>query len=282
MFIKLELFVRNILEIILFFYRVIRHRSFCRDLKKDRKGKVLILANGPSIKDTLPILLSNNVANLEFVVLNFFAFDDAFFKLKPKHYCLADPMFFGSGYNSDNVNKLYTILDKRVNWNLNLYVPISAYRHSFRKFNNSNIEIIRINDVQYSGFESFRNFFYKSNLALPRSQTVAILAIFIALNKGFTDIDLYGVDHSFTETLVVDNNNRLCNKDRHFYDKETDVELKPIIRPDNNQPWKIGEYLEAIARMFKSHDLLSSYADYLGVNIVNRTSVSFIDSYKRV
>jgi hypothetical protein len=115
---------------------------------------------------------------------------------------------------------------------------------------------------------------------MPRIQTVANLAIFIGLNSGYSKVNIYGVDHTFVGNLEINNKNQLCSVDTHFYDGGISI-LKPLIRNDNDEIWKISDYLEAIANMFKSHDQLSQYAQYLKINIVNYTSCSMIDSYVR-
>jgi hypothetical protein len=72
----------------------------------------------------------------------------------------------------------------------------------------------------------------------------------------------------------------LCSVDTHFYDGGISI-LKPLIRNDNDEIWKISDYLEAVMYMFKSHDQLNEYAKYLKVTILNYTSCSMIDSYER-
>ena len=78
----------------------------------------------------------------------------------------------------------------------------------------------------------------------------------------------------------MNQNNILCNKIEHFNDTSAPL-LEPLVRTDNNSHWVISDYLEAIAGMFKSHDLLSRYAKYLEVQVINRTTNSMIDSYSR-
>ena len=36
---------------------------------------------------------------------------------------------------------------------------------------------------------------------------------------GFKTLNIYGADHSWSEDLRVDNNNRVCKISRHFYDE---------------------------------------------------------------
>lgn len=62
--------------------------------KKRFSGRMAILANGPSLKEILPeIGVKEEFNNVEFTVMNFFAFDSAFQRIKPRFYCLADPMY---------------------------------------------------------------------------------------------------------------------------------------------------------------------------------------------
>ena len=68
------------------------HNSFSRRYS----GKVSILANGPSLKEVLPKLQMDKFSDTDFIVLNFFGMEAVFTRIKPKHDCLADPMFFSS------------------------------------------------------------------------------------------------------------------------------------------------------------------------------------------
>ena len=115
---------------------------------------------------------------------------------------------------------------------------------------------------------------------MPTPQTVANFAIFVALNSGYKKIKLYGVDHTFLDSLCVNKDNQLCSKDMHFYQGD-EVHLKPILRNDNGELFKISDYLNAIMLMFKSHDYLASYSKHIKVKILNCTQCSMIDSYER-
>lgn len=245
-------------------------------------GKVAVLANGPSLKDVLPKLQSENFSDTDFIVMNFFGLGEMFIRIKPEHYCLADPMFFHSSYKEKEVKNLFSILNEKVDWEMNIYIPkvlMNDFK-SFSSLSNSYIRLIPLNFINYKGFECFRYFFYKHGLSMPTAQTVANMAIYVGINSGYHQIDLYGVDHTFFDGMCVDENNRLCNKETHFYDSG-EVILKPILNTGNSQVWKIGDYVTAIGKMFISHDLLESYARYRNVHIVNCTKCSLIDSYDR-
>lgn len=251
--------------------------------KKRYSGRMAILANGPSLKEILPeIEVRKEFHDVEFTVMNFFAFDLTFEIIKPRFYCLADPMFIRSGHHRyKEVKKLFNYLQEKVDWDMNLYIPKWFGRKQFLHYSsltNPHIHIVTVNHALYESFECMRNWLYKKNFAMPVVGTVAQLGIYVAVNNGFEEIDLYGVDHNMISSLCVNDKNQLCSRITHFY--EDSVVLKNIINADNKQ-LKVADYLIEIGKLFRSHDLLSDYAKSLDVNIVNYTPESMIDSYHR-
>jgi hypothetical protein len=274
--------IKKTLLMIVFLLRLLRYRAFRNPIKKTYSGTAAVLANGPSLKEDLPKLLAKkDVERTDYIVMNYFAFDPVFFQLQPKHYCFADPMFFQDSLRIQDVIKLYDILQKKVDWEMNLYIPLSCKKIflNFSKLSNDKIKIIGMNSIEYSGYECFRNYFYRKGISMPRVQTVVNMAIYVGLNSDYSIIKLYGVDHNFFDSICINEQNQLCRKYVHFYDNEI-VELTPIIKCDGTY-FSVSEYIEAIMYMFKSHDLLSQYAKYLGVTIFNCTKCSMIDSYNR-
>lgn len=276
-------FFQCLIGFVVFFFRILFFNKSIRSMKKKgTKDTIAILANGPSLKTVLPSLLSElELKDQDYSVLNFFAFDDAFFQIKPKYYCLADPMFFRDTLKSEDVKRLYSILENEVDWKMYIYVPSIAYKtlRKYSKLQNKNLIIVPVNCAEYSGWECLRNFFYKSGFSMPRVQTVANLAVYTALNDGYNTLFLYGFDHTFLETLYVNDDNQLCDKTAHFYDDGKPL-LKPI-RFEEGQRVRISEYVQAISHMFRSHDQLAAYGRYLNVKIINKTNGSMIDSYDR-
>jgi len=276
--------IKSTFNFLIFFLKLTLSGSFKNQLKNKNSGTVAVLANGPSLKLELPKFTADKeFEDVDFIVLNFFAFEKTFFEIKPKHYCFADPMFFQDSNRKEDVLRIFNILEHQVTWDLNIYIPSRLYHNfiNFSKLKNSHLNIVKNNELVYGGFECFRYFFYKHGLAMPRVQTVANLAVFIALNSGYSNVKLYGVDHTFFDNLKINSNNQLCSSETHFYDNDSAVILKPLLRNDNDEIWKISDYLEALTYMFKSHDELSKYAKYLKVSILNYTTCSMIDSYQR-
>lgn len=276
-------FIKEGLYFIYFLLKILKQVNFKNNLKNTYKGTVAVLANGPSLKSIVPKLATDNeFKDVDFIVLNFFAFDEIFFEIKPKHYCLADPMFFQDCNRREDVQRLFSILENQVNWKLHIHVPSYFYNTfiKFSKLKNSHLVIVENIDFEYKGFERFRHFFYKQGLAIPRIETVAILAIFIGLNSGYSQVNLYGVDHTFLDNLKINDENQLCSLATHFYDKDEPV-LKPLLRNENDSIWKISDYLLSMGSLFKSHDQIGEYSKYLKVKILNCTTGSMIDSYER-
>ncbi len=274
-------FIRDSVKMLIFFLRSIRC-GIKKPIKRTESGTAVLLANGPSLKEVLKrVKTDKEFENVDYFVLNYFALDDIFWEIKPKHYCLADPMFFRDTHNKERAKNLFYILQK-VDWDMSIYIPSEYRKKKFLKFSglsNPMLNVVEVNSILYSGYPSLKNYFYKKGLSLPRIQTVAILAIYVALNKGFSLVRLYGVDHTFTKDLCVDEKNRLCSIVTHFYDNTTS--LVPLIREDNSEHYKISDYLQNITNMFKGHDELADYAEYIGAKILNCTEGSFIDCYDR-
>lgn len=273
---------KDSVRFVLFFMEMLLRSGLHDPFKRKYQGKVAVLANGPSLKGVLPKLQSEEFAGTDFIVMNYFGKEEVFTRIKPKHYCLADPMFFYSGHREKEARSLFSLLNEAVDWDMNLYIPKGSVKYfkSFSALSNPYIHLVPLNIINYKGFECFRNFFYKHGLSMPLVNSVAIMAIFVGINSGYKQIDLYGVDHNFFESIYVNENNQLCNRETHFYDKD-EVTLKPILRYENSQVLKVGDYIIGIGGIFIGHDLLAAYAHYRNVRIVNCTECSMIDSYER-
>lgn len=281
---EIKRFLKRTLGFIKFCLCILIYWQITNPIKKDKKGKVVVLANGPSLKEIIPLLTTSKefTEDVDFIVLNFFAFNEIFFEIKPQFYCLADPIFFKKNNQKDKVKLLFSIFNERVNWSLDIYIPAIYYKSfvHFSRIDNKNINIYPVNNIEYSGYEKFRNYFYKKGLSIPRIQNITILSTYVGIQKGYDIIALYGVDHDVYKSTYIDSQNQLCLIDIHFYDKEKIITPKPIRHP-NGKVWKISEYMEAMYLTFKSHDLIASYSKYVNVRIINYTKNSMIDSYER-
>lgn len=259
-------------------------------LKNKFNGKAYILANGPSLKKDLSEYDNSNCFfDSNTFVVNMFALDSHFKKIKPMHYCLSDPMFY-QDYKpkTEQIRKMYDILENEVDWEMYLYICFfteKEYRKiiSYSKITNPHIHFVKLNRKHCENLNSnWRNKLYSTGYFMPQDGTIANTAIYVALLEGYKNVEIYGCDHDMFRDFTVDENNRLCTYDSHFYDKE-----KPALKPFMNclttdeKPFRVHEFFYIMSVMFKSHDLLQSFSEYLGAKILNCTPHSMIDSYPR-
>lgn len=276
-------FFRDTFMFLYFLLQVILQKSFKNYVKNTQRGIVAILANGPSLKEETPKLTTNQeFKNVDYIVVNFFAFEDSFFQIRPKHYCIADPIFFQDSYRRENVKKVFDIFQNKINWEINFYMPANRVKdfYNYSKITNKKISIVKMHIGDYFGYEKFRNFFYRKGIAMPRPQNITNLAIYLAINSGYNELRLYGMDHTFFNSLHVNEQNQLCLKEIHFY-KDDESPAKPILNNATGKVFTVGNYLNTISKMFKSHELLQKYSEHMDVKIINYTKKSMIDSYQR-
>lgn len=242
-----------------------------------RNNKLVILANGPSLNKLLDSS-SLDINNADVRVVNDFCRSPIFFKIKPSSYVLADPFFF-----SDELTERHELIFdalRHVDWNMELYLPIIVCQKMKERIDNNNISFCPYHSIPYSGWKKVRNYLFRKGLTMPRPQNVVIPSIFIGINQGYKQIELYGVDHSWTKELRVNRNNQVCLINNHFYDTN-EPDLKPWYKGQNQPVYKMHEILRDLAWMFDGYHQLREYADSVGCEIVNHTPDSFIDAFER-
>ena len=286
---KLIAFIRNSFDTALYFAVMAVKENFRNYV--GRAGTVgrpaqsmVILGNGPSLAGDLPRLIERPEYETEdFLAVNFFAEDDRFEVVKPKYYVLSDPMFFRDSACRDRVRALYATLARKVAWPMNLYVQYYNpegfdYRAALP---NSNIRIVRFHTQMYRGFRSLEFWLFRRGLGSANFGTVVQVGEYVALLLGYKRIELYGVDHTLLDGLCVDDGNRLCRIDRHYYDGAEAAAPQPIYKKVPHVPYTMADYLAEVAELFRGHEVLRDYAAALGARIVNRTRGSMIDAYER-
>lgn len=242
-----------------------------------RKNKAVILATGPSLK----MVLDENLCDLissDICVVNNFCKHPRFKELKPSMYVLADPGFFVEKWMGESEKQTMETLSK-ITWNMTVYVPYFYYKRVRSKLESQCVKVCPYNSIPYAGWHSVRLYLYKKGLTMPTVQNVLIPSIFNAVNSGYKEIDLYGVDHSWTKEIRVNDNNQVCLCDAHFYDKES-PKLLPWEKYEG-EVYKMHEVLRDLALMFDGYHQLREYAEIEGCRIVNKTKDSFIDAFER-
>lgn len=237
-------------------------------------GNLIILANGPSLSATidehLHLLQKSNC-----MAVNFFANTEFFSVIKPAYYILADPHFFKNTADP-NVAKLIDNI-QNVSWNMTLLVPTNAI-HSLSIRPTSALSIKMYNAVGIEGYDWLTNILFNLKKAMPRPRNILIPALMTGIWIGFKKINIAGADHTWTQSLSVDENNNVISIQPHFYkdNKEETTRIKAEYKQ-----YRLHNILESMAMAFRSYHRIARFAKKKGVEIVNSTPGSFIDAFKR-
>ena len=285
--------VRDTFDTLLFFAAMAVKEDFrnhvaragtAADMNPSRR--LAVLGNGPSLRDELPRLIARREwERTDMMAVNFFALGDEFTVVRPKYYVLPDPQFFRRAGRSERVENLYRALGERVNWPMTLYVQYyNPERFDYRAAvgANPNIRIVPFHTLVFRGLRSVEFWCYRHGLGSGNFGTVVQNGEFIGLLLGYRQIDLYGVDHTLLDGLTVDDRNRLCRTQSHYYDSAP-AAPEPIFvnATDPPRPYTMHTYLAETAELFRGHEVLRDYARSIGARIVNRTRGSMIDAYER-
>jgi hypothetical protein len=250
-----------------------------------RNGTVcFILGNGPSLNADIAERLDIFRTGDCFCV-NEFAETDLYQKIQPKYYVFADPAYWDPVASERFVsmrNELYKKILSKTSWPLTILVPFAA-KELFESvfFHSPNICLSFYNtSLLPNGEKILTNILYDLGLVIPLPQNVLISALFLSLRLGYKKIILLGADHSWHETIALDDANRVCVKDRHFYNK--DAKLIPWSRDGTEENiWTMGAVFHALARMFEGYWEIAEYAKHHEAQIYNASSVTYIDAFKR-
>jgi len=267
----------SILRVIIGF--TLSNIASCSTVKED----CLILGNGPSLKDLLPLIIKKQLTQTDIFCVNFFANDPAYHIIKPSHYVLLDPLFWLNDLPEKIMldrNSLIEQIFNKTDWNLTLFVPSQA-KPTLQNHTSHHVKIVYFNRTPITGFKPFRHICYKLNLGMPVPQNVLVAAIFIATQINYKAIYIAGADHSWHKELTVGNDNILYVKQKHFNDLDTNQQL-PFYKPGHNETFKMHEIFTAWSRVFKSYTLIDIYAKSKCISIFNISKDSFIDAFTRV
>jgi len=277
-----------LLSFIISIGRILKYKAHIGGLPYSEEvleGTLYILGTGPSLKidltRNLDIFLKSEV-----LVVNDFALDYYYIKIRPCYYVFADPGYWvvenlTTDKNISNRKKLFDSIISNTSWDLIIYVPkISLFFFNDVFKASKNISIKCYNSIDLGDFEScWGQYCLKHNFAAP-CQNVVGTSIYLSVNMGYKSIKTYGVDHSWTEDLRVDNNNTVCTISKHFYDDDDVDELIPWLKV-NNQVYKLHEILSDLSKTFYYYFIINKYAKSKNSTVYNCSSRSFIDAFVR-
>lgn len=237
-------------------------------------NKIRILGNGESLRDKL----NSFNDSYDYFVVNRHVLSSSYTVIKPRYYVIADPLFFE---NKDEFH-IIELIKELTTWNMYLFIPNTKNnKHLKNYFAGTNITLILYNGHPFKGYECLEHKFYDWDLSMPRVQNVIVAATFISLKMGYKEIELHGVEHSWTKYLTVNENNEVCLYNPHFFDKQS-VRVKTFREIHHaTDGWRMHEVLRAYAQMFESYWTIENYSNTIDAKIVNKTKDSFIDAFTK-
>lgn len=252
--------------------------------RKTSSATAVILGNGPSLNADLDVCMSCfRPGSSDVWAVNNFCFSEKFTVIQPQFYVLADPNYWAKTVSEEvelSRDRFLRGLRERLAWPMTLLVPVAARGSYFLAgLENSFLTVRFYNSTPLSGMCSVSYAFMRRQLAMPAPLNVLVAATSLALCAQYKEIVLLGADHSWHEELTVNNDGEALVEQRHFYDEK--VEAKPIYRPDHSC-FTVGDMFERWGKVFKSYEFLQGYACHRRVRVINASSRSYIDAFRRM
>ena len=268
-------------------YRVLRDKSYkhTSTYEKPLNEKIIILGNGPSLKENLENDLEL-LQNSETMAVNKFCLTEVYETIKPNYYVIVDPLFM-----MDNVTDEYKKLQDEVfdrfeaitTWDMKLFIVCrgkgsARLKQLIQRKPNIQVQYIPITTVE--GLKSVSHYYYKKGWGTPFVGNVIISSLMSAINCGFKEIILLGIDHTIHTTAFVNSENLVCFRKQHYYDDEP-VDIPVYVDLEETTPIKMHEYLKHWVDTFRAYHQINDYALSRDVKIINATPVSNVDAFER-
>jgi hypothetical protein len=281
-------FTINLTQSIASIGKIIILSNFRNILKVENKtnDKCIILGNGPSLTSSLQ-KYKNEFKNYDLICVNNFVASDIYTEIKPNNYIIAANILFKSENELSSIyvnlrNDIFSKLQEKTNWNLNLMVPFVAKKSSyFQNFLNSNrnIKPIYFNATPIEGIGFINNILFKLGLGMPRPHNIIIPAIMNCIYLNYQKIYIIGADHSWLPEITVNQQNEALINQKHFYDEN---ESKPLKMEDYiSRPRRLHEIIHKFYLTFKGYWEIKAYAEHQKVKIYNSSEYSMIDAFEK-
>jgi len=276
-------FFSQCINTVLSLVKIVLISKFGRKLPKTDAESCIVLGNGPSLKQSFE-KHPNFFKQFPLVCVNSFSVTEEFVALKPQYYVILDYSFWKS--EAEVILKSLEALKTKTTWHMDLFVPQLAEKSGRFKVlceQNKNIRLHYYNYTVFKGFENIAHYFYSKKLAMPQSQNVLVASLFLAINTGFKKIYLVGADHTWHQTLYVNEQNQVCVKHVHFYEKEEKVNFVPFYKGGHTKEvFRMDEILHTWAKVFWGYLMLNNYAQKKGAKILNASEITFIDAFEQI
>ncbi len=253
-------------------------------LPAPKSPRLIIMGNGPSLKTEIKNH-GDLLAEATTLGVNYFANTEAYTTIKPDLYMLSAPDFWVDQVSDRHKrlrDQLLADIISQTDWPMQLFIPVagvkSAYlKQQMRQFP-ANIEVISFNPTPVEGLQSVNHFCFKNNWGMPRPHNVIIPSLMLAINIGYREIGLIGVEHSWLPEITVTEDNVALVHQKHFYDSGSS-KSRPMHKI--NRPRRLHEILEKFMLAFQAYHTIEAYAQSRQIQIFNCTAGSYIDAFKR-
>lgn len=271
-----------------FFFKLLLRENFKCYVNKEfeNEKKILyVLANAPSLNNSLDELMSQHAFDGNKIIgVNFFTNDNRFQAIKPQYHVISDPMFFNmTFFQTEKVNRFYEVMNKEIDWDITLFLPYKFWKEQQYRLRilNPHVYMVPFHSILAPEIEWLMPTIARKGLFSAQYGSVLHHAIYIGMLLGFKTEYIYGADHTFFEGLCVNEKNQVCRKTVHFDD--TDTKVQPLFYHYSGEmlPYTMDFFMNEYAKVFHGHSVLRKISELMNVHIVNKTKVSFIDSYDR-
>ncbi|MBO0930733.1 hypothetical protein [Fibrella aquatilis] len=267
--------------------KILIKSRFSVEIPAPQRPVCAILGNGPSLRQSLENDLAF-IQQAELYCVNNFASSPEYALLQPANYALLDPAFFL--YNEQNsgrkdVEKTIRCLVNLTTWPMNLFVPQSArgcYLVKQLAGKHATVRVIFYNYTVVRGYAWFRHIVFRKGWGMPQSQNILAASLYLAITRRFTDIYLFGADHSWHEEIRVSDTNELLMKQEHFYDKPGDATHVAVYDVVKKETSRMSAQFASLSKAFFSYEILRDYAQFMHVRVLNASAKSYVDAFTRV
>ena len=228
------------------------------------KGTAHVVMNGPSLEESKGLIKDIGGA----VMMVNSAYKTLLFKeLSPDYLCFADPYFLleDSQYHKELTDYLLSS-----GYRGTLILPETAYE-CFGDLACPKLYIS--NFVTNSGYDNRIKRLLIKNMISPNYVNVSILALYAAIQMGYTTIYLHGMDFSYIKDCSVDHNNNISGSICHYWEKI------PSNFNSLHGDFNMKDHIESYYYVIRTLYLIEKYALDTGVKIYNMSPNSFLDMF---
>jgi len=165
---------------------------------------------------------------------------------------------------------------------MQIFLPLNADDSILTNcIKNNNIEIIKMK-VRGKNFKNPKIAVkkYLTGLYGPTQCNVLIYAIYLSIWSNYKKIRVIGADLNFHNDVEVNQqNNHLEITFKHFNQENHTERL--MKNPSKIKPFSMAELMQTTSDTFRAHELIQEFADEKNIDIVNSSSFSMIDAYRR-